>query len=267
MNKKDISLVLALFLAFSAVSVYAEEGVTTSVTSETRVQSDDDQQGKPPVKRPLIGEKIKLEVSEIKKEMMDERAGATTTRAEFKAGVLARVEMYKENKDKVKLDLDARMKALATKIAQDKLKIKEARIKLQDASKNRIKGLLKKIYDKLTLRVNVLVEVDGKITDRINELTQTGTSTVAVSAQLLIAQTALAKARTDVTATKTITISETDSETTKDTLRDLVKIAEDSVNDATKEYRKTIELLRPNGNVMKSEKKENATGSTTSTQQ
>ncbi len=184
-----------------------------------------------------------LQIKEIRTEAkMDLKTNRDSTTEALQANRMKKVEALKVNQATFKTELDARKKELEQKMAEKK---DERKTKLAEQAKARVKAQLETIFARLNARLTAIEQVDAKIAIRINALVTAGKDTTAVSAQFAIAQSALAKAKTDIEATKNISTDQTDLATSKDTFRALVKTAEDSIQNALAEYRKTINLLMP----------------------
>jgi arsenate reductase-like glutaredoxin family protein len=282
MRKKDISLILSLVIALSSATVYAEVSAPTTGTNppvspirkeindaqrDVRMKAMQDkkdimQNGKDAREDIKADSKAKMEAlkasgakpGEMKADMKDVRMdrkedlmkNAKDTKEALMENREKKIEALKENQEKFKTEMEARKKQMADKILKDKKTSTDKKVKLAEDAKARVKEELKKIFNRLDARVNNLVSVDGKLATRLNEVTQTGTDTTSIASQLKIAQDALTKAKTDVAAAKALAETEVGSTTTKGTFTGLVKTAEQSVQGAVAEYKKTVEMLRPN---------------------
>jgi hypothetical protein len=192
----------------------------------------------------------RMEVKGVRVEAKGElQANREKKRDDLTANRTAKVEALKENHDQFKTDMEARRKALAAKIEQEKTQRQEKKTKLQEEAKARVKEQLKAIFTRLSHRIEELTAFDAKVATRLNTLVQAGTDTTAATAQYKIAQTALAKAKTDVEATKAIADTEVSTDTSKETFHSIVKTAEDSIHSANEEYRKTVQLIKPTVSV------------------
>ena len=189
---------------------------------------------------------IRMDVKNIR---MEAQASSTADRmkaqAALKANMTVRVEALKENREQFKTDMEARKEAMSAKIEQQKKQMQEKRTKLQEAAKARVQEQLKTIFARFDARVASITQIDTKIATELNTRATAGADTTAATAQYKIAQTALEKAKADIEAAKSLAATEVSADTSKETLRTLVKTAEESLQAATVEYRKTIELLRP----------------------
>jgi DNA repair exonuclease SbcCD ATPase subunit len=170
--------------------------------------------------------------AEVEKRNILLRATATSTRAEVKeirADILKKVQ---ERKDELRSEL--------------KVKLATKKQKLQDAAIKRIQNRLANVYERLHERIQNLVTVDAKLTDKINALTNTGTSTANMQTLLATAKSTLEVATTDVAATKAISEDQLSaSSTSKEALTALITKAQTSVKSAAEAYRKVVQALRP----------------------
>ncbi len=156
-----------------------------------------------------------------------------------------RAELSTEQREKMRANAEARKEEIKAKIAERKGEIK---MKLEAKAKERVKMTLATIFKRLNAQLDKLVKLDVRVGEKITALKTGGMDTTAMSSQYVIAQTALAKAKVDVEATSSISTDQANTETSKETLRSLVKTAEDSIKAAGAEYRKVIELM-PNASV------------------
>lgn len=144
-----------------------------------------------------------------------------------------RLEMRKENRMEARDDMREKAEELRTSI-------KEARTKkLDDKAKGRVEIRLDNLYKMLTNRLDRLTRVDAEITKRLAGKTDV----VAVLALQASAQTALAKARVDIEATKSASLTELTSTTSKVVLRNLVNTAEASIKTAAEAYKKVTQAM------------------------
>lgn len=171
---------------------------------------------------------------EMRRENKDNRM---EMRASTTAGSPERMEMRKENMDnraEFRAEVQTKMQAL-------RASIKEARTKKLDGNaKARVEMKLGKIYERLMNRVDRLTKIDAEITKRLSVRTNTAT---ALSLQAA-AQTALAKARVDVEATKAMSSVELNATTSKEVLRGLVNTAETSIKATGEAYKKVVEAMK-----------------------
>jgi hypothetical protein len=140
----------------------------------------------------------------------------------------------------MKLEIEARKKDMLSKLTSSK---DEKKLKLEAKAQERVKNSLMNIFKNLNNQINRLSKVDVKIGEKIKALKETGADTSAQEAQYAKAQTALAKAKIDVEAANSASIDQTSTTTSKEAIRSLVKVAEDSIKLAGKEYMKIIPML------------------------
>lgn len=178
------------------------------------------------------------------------------------AGIKSEGELSDDKKDEIKADAAARKAEIKAKMDLRKGEIK---IKLEAKAKERVKALLENIFKKLNGQIEKLSNIDKKIGEKISSLSSSGVDVTAMQAQYVIAQTALAKAKVDVAATSSLSIDQTDASTSKETLRSLVKTAEESIRAAGKEYKKVIPMLERSKVKTEKEKTEVESDSSPST--
>lgn len=161
---------------------------------------------------------------------------ATTSINASSSRVELRREMKKENVEnrmEVRADIQA-------KVGELKASIKESRTKkLDEKAKLRVETRLNNIYNMLTNRIKRLTRVDAEITKQLS----LQTSTSSVLTLHVAAQTALAKAKVDIEATKKASISELNATTSKAILRNLVNTAEASIKNAAEAYKELVTLM------------------------
>ena len=115
----------------------------------------------------------------------------------------------------------------------------------------------------LNNQLDRLSKADARIGEKLDSLKAKGVDVSASSAQYIVAQTALAKAKVDVEATSSLSTEQAGTETSKETLRSLVKTATDSIRSAGAQYKEVIKLL-PKGSAKAEVKVETNTSTSTS---
>lgn len=188
---------------------------------------------------------VRTQVKELRDQALEQmKENRTNAKEELQTIRATKVEALKENREKFQTDLEVRKKEIQAQVAEQKKVTQEKRVKLQEEAKAKVQDRLKTIFTRFENTLQEIAKTDAKIVTRINTLTQNGGDTGAVSVQLKTAQGALEKAKSDVAAAKAVATSETNTTTNQETLKSLVKTAEDSIKLAGGEYRKTINLLR-----------------------
>ena len=259
MQKNKIVLVIALGLILSpTLALYAEEtGASVDVGAGGNIQGvyNQDKTDKtplPPVRnpglKPKLGDPLKKPVLGTMGDEATVQAGAEAkvgvrtqiSLEELKANREKRIEAQEENRAKVQAGAEARKKEILAKLKERKDEIKK---KLDAKAQERVKKTLENVFKMLSNQIDRLTKVDVRISDKIKVLESSNVDVTAMSAQYLVAQTALEKAKVDVNAANSISIDQTSTTTSKEALRALVKTAEDSIKTAGAEYRKVIDLL------------------------
>ncbi len=155
------------------------------------------------------------------------------------------VEAFKENADARKKAVEARRKELKAQLDKLKADRKDEKAKKLDGdAKERVEKKISDIYKRLEERVTKLTKVDTELASRITKIAAAGIDTSAVTPLMTSAQAALSKAKTDVEATKTALAAETGTNTAKETIRALVKTAEDSIRAAGESYKKVMDAVK-----------------------
>lgn len=220
MTKNKIILVLALLLILSPLStVKAVETATgTASTSVTTAPQNIQDSAQ---------EKKRLE--------------------EMKARLKIETEIMKKNLEDRKIELEKMITATNT----GKTK------KLDAAPREKVQNLLKNIFTKLNAKLTSLTQIDYKISTKIDRIEKKGVDVTEIKAQYKIAKDLLFKANSDALAARMTAIDQTMVETTKETMRALVKSAEESIKTAGGEYRKILPMLAKlegdNGNNVEKE--------------
>ena len=267
MKKNKIVIFLALGMILSPVFVLRAEDTSTSADATTNVpvQKNIDIIKNSLESRKAIINKVKEESSSIRQDFKNQvqtikdsaSLTATEKQTQLKDLINKKIEDIKAIKDTTIADLKAnveqRVAALKTNIEARKAELEkkiiakkdEIKKKLESKAQERIKKLLDNIYGKLNNKIEKLSEIDAKILAKINTAEVNGVNIAAAKAQYTVAKAALDKAIVDLSATKTASIDQTAIQTSKDTLRSLVKTAEDSIKAAGAEYRKIIPLITP----------------------
>jgi len=204
MTKNKIVLVLALLLILSPLFTVKAVEPTTADTSVTTAPQT--------VKDPAQ-EKKRLE--------------------EMKARLKIETEIMKKNLEDKKAELEK--KIASTNTGKTK--------KLDAAPREKVQNLLKNISTKLNAKVASLTKTDYKISTKIDRLEKKGGDVAAIKAQYEIAKDLLFKANSDVLAARMTAIDQTMVETTKETMRALVKSAEESIKKAGDAYRKLLPMI------------------------
>jgi hypothetical protein len=205
--------------------------------------------------RDVIKQDIQKKIKEIQDSttltIAEKATQIKTLRNEKAKNVKAEIEQKKtemkasieKRTTELKANIDAKKAEITKQIANKKDEIKK---KLDTKAQEKVKTNLDKIYTNLSGKITKLSEIDAKILVKINADKTAGVDTTKALAQYTIAKTALDKAITNVSATKTISIDQTSIQTSKETLRALVKTAEDSIKNAGVEYRKIVPLTTQN---------------------
>ncbi len=270
MNKNKIALLLILGLMFipSAFQLNAEDSRTSTGISV----DDDDIRPLPPVKNPdtkssdddgdddINDDKGGLRVG-TEVELEDDKGGlrsSSSTRVSDDSSSLS-----VEEKAKIQAEIEARKSEILKKITAIKAEVK---VRLEANAQERVKKLLANIFNMLSNQINRLMRADERIGEKIDDFKLKGVDVTLAVAQYTKAQTALAKAKIDVQATNSLSIDQTSIATSKDTLRSLVRTAEESIKAAGREYMKVLSLLPDDGNDDDDDDKkvESNTSSTTS---
>lgn len=207
MQKNKIVLVLALGMMLSPLFVINGE-VTTTTTANTTVNTQNQN-----IKRDPIQEKAKLE--------------------EMKAKLMIETEILRKN-------LETRKTEIEKKINDNRV---EKKVRLELKAQERVRIILEKIYNKLNDQLGKLSQVDVKLLLKINAFEKEGRDVSLVKAQYTIAKTALDKAKSEILTATMISADQITKETSKETIRELVKTAEESIRTAGAEYRKILPLL------------------------
>ena len=182
----------------------------------------------------LTAEQKVAEIKDLRdKKIADLKETMQVKQEDLKANVTKKIEDLKSN-------IETRTAEITKQIEAKKGEIKT---KLEAKAQENVKTLLEKIYNNLNSKVEKLTGVDVTILAKINASSANGIDVTSAKAQYTIARAALDKAITDIAATKTISIDQTSIQTSKETLRALVKTAEDSIKAAGVEYQKIIPLI------------------------
>jgi hypothetical protein len=156
-----------------------------------------------------------------------------------------KIEALKVNIEARKKAVEVRRVELKAQIDRQKAVRKEENLKRLDAkAKERVAEKIRGIYRGLEERIARLTKVDAELAARITKISGTGVNVSTVTPLMTAAQTAFAKAKTDVEATKTALIAETATATSKESIRALVKTAEDSIKAAGEAYKKVMDALK-----------------------
>lgn len=159
-------------------------------------------------------------------------------RADMKADMKLNMEQRKAQVEVRKIELKKQIEA--KKVENKQLKAK----KLDERNKQKVGEKLGKVYARLSERLMGLTRVDAELTMRLNRMATSGVDVAPIRGLQATAQIALAKAKVDVEATKTLAAAEVNSTTTKETLRALVKTAEDSLKAAARAYKTAIDAAK-----------------------
>ncbi len=235
MKKSNLIVFLSLMLlVIPILKLQAEDG-SLRLDSSVKVESTDDKYPLPPVPLPKPGTGTSVDMkSEV--ELGDDKGGLR----EYKSESTDDSKMSEEQKNKLKLEIEARKKDMLSKLNSLK---EERKMKLEAKAQEKVKKSLMKIFKNLNNQIDRLSKVDVKIGERIKALKESGADTSAQEAQYAKAQTALAKAKVDVEAANSTSTDQVNGTTSKETLRSLVKTAEESIKIAGKEYMKIIPTL------------------------
>jgi len=213
MHKNKIVLMLALGLMISPF--FAVQAV---VTTDTKI---------PPVKsRDAIVAELK---AKIKKEPNTVKIDPET----LKVNLMKETDAIKKNIETSNVE--------TTKVIEGTKD--SAKTKLAVKAQKNVNTLLEKIYNNLNSGIQKLKTVDSKIFAKINTAEKAGLNVTRIKDQYTIAKTALDKANADILSTKMSATEQINQETSKETLRALVKTAEDSIKAAGVEYQKIIPLI------------------------
>jgi hypothetical protein len=182
----------------------------------------------------LTAEQKVTEIKDLQdKKIADLKAAIQVKQEDLKANVTKKIEDLKSNIDTRKAEITKQIEA----------KKSEIKTMLVVKAQENVKALLEKIYANLNSKIEKLTGVDVTILAKINASSANGIDVTSAKAQYTIARAALDKAIIDIAATKTISIDQTSIQTSKETLRALVKTAEDSIKAAGAEYQKIIPLI------------------------
>ena len=118
-----------------------------------------------------------------------------------------------------------------------------AKTKLAAKSQEKVKSLLDGIYSKLNEKFIKLSQVNLIIESKIKDAEKNGVDVSEAKNQYQIAKTALDKASADIFTTKSTLINQITVETSKETIRAMVKTAEDSIKKAADEYKKILPII------------------------
>lgn len=153
--------------------------------------------------------------------------------AELKANLMKETAIIKQNIETSNAGL--------TKVLENTKD--NTKIKLEAKAQEKVKALLDIIYTKLSSKIDKLSEVDRKILLKIGTAEAAKVDVSEIKTQYTVAKTALDKANADVLSTRMNSFEQIYIETSKETLRLLVKTAENSIKAAATEYQKLIPLL------------------------
>lgn len=235
MKKSNLVVFLSLLLLVIPLLKLQAEGGSLGVDSSIKVESSDDKYPLPPVPLPKPTLRSNTDVrGEI--ELGDDKGGLRESNGESTDDR----KISPQAEAKMKLEIEARKKDMLSKLTSSK---DEKKLKLEAKAQERVKNSLMNIFKNLNNQINRLSKVDVKIGEKIKALKETGADTSAQEAQYAKAQTALAKAKIDVEAANSASIDQTSTTTSKEAIRSLVKVAEDSIKLAGKEYMKIIPML------------------------
>ena len=172
---------------------------------------------------------IKTPTTNNANDILDEKAKI----ADLKARLVKETAAIKNNFETKQVEIEK-------KIAAKKDITKK---KLEAKAQEKVRVTLEKIYNKLNSQIIKLSQVGIKISTKIFGFENDRRDVTDAKVQYNLAKIALEKATSDVLATRMVAVSQIAKETTKETLRDLVKTAEESIKNAGSEYRKVLPLL------------------------
>ncbi len=235
MKKSNLIVFLSLMLLVLPILKLQAEDSGLRSDSSVKVESTDDKYPLPPVPLPKPGTGTSVDVKNHI-ELGDDKGGLR----EHSGQSTDDSKMSEEQKNKMKIEIEARKKDMLSKLNSLK---EERKMKLEAKAQEKVKKSLMKIFKNLNNQIDRLSKVDVKIGERIKALKESGADTSAQEAQYAKAQTALAKAKVDVEAANSTSTDQVNGTTSKETLRSLVKTAEESIKIAGKEYMKIIPTL------------------------
>ena len=235
MKKSNLIVFLSLMLLVVPILKLQAEDGSLRLDSSVKVESTDDKYPLPPVPLPKPGTGTSVDVKNHI-ELGDDKGGLR----EHSGQSTDDSKMSEEQKNKMKIEIEARKKDMLSKLNSLK---EERKMKLEAKAQEKVKKSLMKIFKNLNNQIDRLSKVDVKIGERIKALKESGADTSAQEAQYAKAQTALAKAKVDVEAANSTSTDQVNGTTSKETLRSLVKTAEESIKIAGKEYMKIIPTL------------------------
>lgn len=235
MKKSNLVIFLSLMLLVVPILKLQAESGSLGVDSSVKVESSDDKYPLPPVPlpKPRVGTSVD---TKGQMELGDDKGGLREYRGESTDDV----KMSQEQKDKMKMEIETRKKDMLKKLNSS---VDEKKKKLEAKAQEKVKKSLMNIFKNLNNQINRLSKVDIKIGERIKTLKEGGADTTLQEAQYVKAQAALAKAKVDVEAANSTSIDQVNNTTSKETIRGLVKTAEESIKAAGKEYMQIIPKL------------------------
>lgn len=192
---------------------------------------------RPPAELKVLREQNKAEITKIREDFSAAiKANKASTTEAIKEKREYLIKGIQEKRELFKEELESRKEYRASTTAAMKAKFKEGLAKIKDEKKkikienvaNNITELNTKITTKSSEKIDKIEEILIAIESRADKAAARGISVSGVRSLVVLAETAIAEARTAITtqASKTYTVSVTDESTVKtsvQTTRDLLK--------------------------------------------